>query len=160
MAKARKPQGKLRRLYDAHENLEKNVAQFFSSWSDEDSDVSGLVCVLEETRNEVEQVAEEYRESASAFPNGGGIADALEEKADMVESWASALDDAANGIEEWREESALFDPEDVERREGESDEDYAARVEEAREEAVREAREEWREEVRRLAEDALGEYPL
>jgi hypothetical protein len=157
---ARKPQGKLRRLYDAHETLEKSVAEFFAAWSAEDTDVSGLVWAIEVARDEVSDLAEEYRESASAFPNGGGIADALEEKADMVESWASALDDAANGIEEWREESALFDAEDVERREGESDEDYDARVEEAREEAVREAREEWREEVRRLAEDALGEYPL
>ena len=78
----------------------------------------------------------------------------------MLESWSSALDDAANSIEEWREGDVQFDPEDVERREGESDEDYDARVEEAREEAAREAREEWREEVRRLAEDALGEYPL
>ena len=157
---ARKPQGKMRRVYDAHENLAKSVAEFFAAWSDEDTDVSGLVWVFEETRDAVSEVAEEYRESADAFPNGGGLADALGEKADMLESWASTLDDAANGIEEWREESALFDAEDVERREGESDEDYDARVEEAREEAVREAREEWREEVRRLAEDALGEYPL
>jgi len=157
---ARKPQGKMRRVYDAHENLSKNVAEFFAAWSAEDTDVSGLVWCIEEARDAVSEVAEEYRESADAFPNGGGIADALQEKADTLESWASALDDAANGIEEWREQDVQFDAEDVERRENESDEDYAARVEEARDEAVREAREEWREEVRRLAEDALGEYPL
>lgn len=157
---ARKPQGKMRRVVDAHEALSKSVAEFFASWSEGDDDISGLVYCFEEARDAVSGVAEEYQESADAFPNGGGLADALQEKADMLQDWASALDSATTDIAEFDERDVVFDAEDVERREGESDEDYAERVEEAREAAVREARREWREEVQRVAEDALGEYPL
>lgn len=157
---ARKPQGKMRRVVDAHETLEKNVAEFFAAWREEDDDVTEIVVAFEEARDAVSEVAEEYQESADAFPNGGGLADALQEKADTLQDWASALDSATTDIAEFDEGDVDFDAEDVARHEGESDEDHAERVEEAREAAVREARSAWREEVQRVAEDALGEYPL
>lgn len=157
MAKARKPQGKLRRVCDAHEALESAVSAFFASWGEGD-DVTELVCALETARDEVGDVAQEYREAEDALR--GGLAEAAGEKADALEGWASALDNAASSIADFDAEDVQFDPEDVERREGESDEDYAARAEEARQVAVREAREEWREEVRYATEDAIGEYPM
>jgi len=157
MAKARKPQGKMRRVLDAHEALESAVSAFFASWG-ESADVTELVCALEAARDDVGDVAQEYREAEDALR--GGLAEAAGEKADTLEGWAGALDGAASSISDFDAEDVDFDAEDVERAEGEGDEDYAARVEEARETAVREAREEWRDEVRYTAEDALGEYPL
>lgn len=157
---ARKTQGKMRRVHDAHEALVKAVSEFFASWREGDDDVTEIVVAFEQARDAVSEVAEEYRASEDAFPNGGGLADALSEKADTLEDWASALDSATTDIAEFDEGDVDFDAEDVARHEGESDEDYAERVEEAREAAAREARREWREEVQRVAEDALAEYPL
>jgi len=157
---SRKPQGKMRRVHDAHEALEKSVAEFFASWREGDDDVTEIVVAFEAARDAVSEVAEEYRASADAFPNGGGLADALSEKADTLDDWSSALDSATTDIEEFDADGVAFDAEDVARHEGESDEDHAERVAEAREAAVREARREWREEVQRVAEDALAEYPL
>jgi len=161
MAKARKPQGKMRRVCDAHEALESAVSAFFASWGEgegEGEDVTELVCALEAARDEVGDVAQEYREAEDALR--GGLAEAAGEKADTLEGWAGALDNAASSLADFDAEDVEFDAEDVERAEGESDEDYDARVEEAREAAVREARKEWRDEVRYTAEDALGECPL
>jgi len=132
---------KLSRLYGAQENAEGQL----DDWSREDT--ADLQAIVDEAANEIREVAEEYRESASNmeehFPGGCPAIDECNEKGDECDGWADELDGV--DFEE-------FDPDSVDIDDDASEED--------RQQAIDTARDDWAEEQIDKVRDALGNCPL
>lgn len=95
------------------------------------------------------EVAEEYQEASDNWAGGNGNEE-FQEKADACESFASDLDGWSFSGEE--DESAIREQaaEDMEREEGESVEDYEARMDSEQDEA-------WERALQEMRDEAIGE---
>lgn len=117
---------KLARIYDARDSAHDQI----DAWEGEDT--TDLESILEECATEAREVADEYREAASAW-NDQGPGEEWNEKADEIEGWADSM------------ESVSF--EDYEK----PDDAKAGDTEE---------RAEWRDEQRQTARDTIEECPV
>ncbi len=104
---------KLSRCYAAGENIEAAVSDFR-----EDKDLGTLQGVMEESANELREVAEEYRESAQNVEDGMNgnrmpICDELEEKADNLEGKADEIENASGELEEFDPDNADIEAPEV-----------------------------------------------
>jgi hypothetical protein len=160
---------KLSRCYAAGESISDAIDEFRKN-----KDIDDLRSTLEDAANEIREVGEEYRESASNVENGMNgnrmpICDELEEKADNLDSKADEIEGVAGDLEEFSEEGngpedmddnkiiekikeddSEFDPAKL------SDKEKAEKIEEKRTELKEEfdqAQEEWVEEQAAKAED-------
>jgi len=93
---------KMGTIYDAQEDAQKNI----DGWDGEDGSVDDLRSALEELASVVNEVAEEYRDSASSVNDvvqNNPMAEEWEEKADSLESWAGELEGAS--LEDYDEDN-------------------------------------------------------
>lgn len=146
---------KLSRCYAAGEAIEDAIDAFRKSL-----DVEDLRQALEDAANELTEVAEEYRDSASNVESGMNgnrmpICDELEEKADNLESKASELESAASELEEFDEDQAKEDAENDLEGEEMSAEKREAKIEEI----VQEKKDDWADEQVSKAEDLTDLSP-
>jgi DNA repair exonuclease SbcCD ATPase subunit len=136
---------KLSRVYGAGESIEDAIEQFRK-----DKEIEALKGVLEDAAQELNEVAEEYRESASNIESGFNgnrmpMCDELEEKADNLESKAEEIESAAGDLEDFDEDGAKEEAE----AEAESELDEFAegereeKLEELVEKKVKEKKDEW-----------------
>lgn len=125
---------KLAQLMDAQDDAGNTI--------DNTAEISELEAALESAAEIARSVGEEYEESAQNIEDGFGhetyVSEEIREKAQACESWADALESAAQDLEEFEDEQD----------EDEDDEEYEAR------------REEHFEEQRSKATDALSECEL
>ena len=139
---------KLARVYEALETAEKAV----SDWSPAAETYADLEAALAACAEDVQAVADEYRESADNIHqtfSESTTADECEEKADELESWVGELEVSFDDFE-FDEVAALAD---IEVKEPEA-------VKEALADARAEALETWADEQRQAAEDALSACPV
>lgn len=137
---------KLSRCYAAGEGISDAIDQFHK-----DGDIEDLRSALESAAQDIREVAEEYRESASNVENGMNgnrmpICDELEEKADNLDSKADEIEQAAGSLEDFDEDQAKEEAEEEageEIKEGEKTDDaFDTKVEEI----LKSKKEDWIEE--------------
>ena len=143
---------KLSRCYGAAEAIEDAIAQFHKDYDEE-----GLRTAMEDAANEIQEVAGEYRDSASNVESGMNgnrmpICDELEEKADTLESKASDLESAAAEIEEFDEDQAKEEAEN-EAREEMGDEAKGDDFDKKVEEILQGKKDDWADEQASKAEE-------
>src|SRR4029077_7595774 len=97
---------KLSRCYGAGEAIAAAIDQFRK-----DGELEDLRSALESAAEEIREVAEEYRDSASNVESGMNgnrmpICDELEEKADNLDGKADEIEQAAGGLDEFDEDLA------------------------------------------------------
>lgn len=146
---------KLSRCYAAGEAIQDAIDAFWK-----DGDIEGLRSAMEGAAQELEEVAEEYRDSASAVENGMNnrmpICDELEEKADNLDGKAQEIEDAASSLEDFEEDEAKAAAEEeageaMADTEGDKVDEsaLAAKVEEI----LQEKKKDWTEEQSSIAEE-------
>ena len=111
-------------VYGAQENVEDAVKDF-----NKDSDFDALASALEDAAATIREQGESCLEKKDNMPEGlqeGDTGQLLDERADQCESLADELEQAASDVREQEPDGT----------ESTSDEDAAAKIESAREEAV------------------------
>lgn len=114
-----------------------------------------LQTVLQSVADVAREVADEYQEASDNWAGGNGHEE-FQEKADMCNSFADELEGWSCSGEEDEDAVRQIAADDVEREEGESDEDYNTRVQTEQDEAWEQALQEMREE----AEGVLDSFNL
>jgi len=170
---------KLSRIYAAQETAEDAA----DDWDPEEG-TDALESIIEDLKNEIDEVAQEYQESAdnieAVFTGGSSTAEDCKEKSENLESWSSDLDSldfndwdgpgedenlicthCENPIVKNEEKSADREYDhDVEGEEGRKlDSDHEAEPAEQRN-SNNETREEWADAQREIALDAIGNCPI
>lgn len=159
---------KLARAYDARDDLQAAIA----GWDPADGDIESLKEALTTAQEAVQEVADEYQESADNIHNTfseSQTADDCEEKANSLGDWAQELESAADDLEEFDEETVRKEAEEEYESEhpkpevasgDKAEADWLAEMEVAVGKQVEEKKEEWGEEQRSKAEDPSGNCPV
>lgn len=137
-------------------------SEFASTWRSIEEQIEALP--LDESLHEALQgiagdlhaLADEQDEKFNNMPEGlqqGSTGELLEQRRDAANEWADAIE----ALDEPSREEA--DPEPLEREEGESDEDFQARVEQEQQDAEERADEAYDEALSGLKQEALDANP-
>lgn len=129
------------------EDAKLDASKEISEWSPtlEEPDFSAVQEALQSVADTAREVGSEYEDGVNNMPDSlqyGPTGEAMQEVAQELESWADEL-------ESWEPDSD--EPDELERGEDESDDDFADRRQEALDR--------WAGDVRDVAEDAMGEVP-
>lgn len=146
---------KLSRCYAAGEAIQDAIDAFWK-----DGEIESLRSAMESAAEELQEVSEEYRDSASAVEDGMNnrmpICDELEEKADNLDGKAQEIEDAASHLEDFEEDAAKVEAEEeaseeMADTEGDKVDEsaYAAKVEEI----LQAKKKDWTETQAEIAEE-------